>query len=94
MTKKKKTTRKAPAKKAARKKAKPAPRQNGEPKTAFEQGYRCQADVDGSPCGEAPIFFDFEVGEKDWKSAFVCSDHRVSNRLGRLKQPVADAIAV
>lgn len=85
---KKRTTRKAPAKKrASRKKPKTKARQYVEPKTANELGYLCRTDVDGAPCGTPPVWFDYQLGEVNHLSGFVCDDHRVSNRLEKLKQP-------
>jgi hypothetical protein len=50
-------------------------------------------DIDGLPCGKLPVWFDFDLGEKEWKSGFVCSDHRVSNLLEILKQPQTESRA-
>jgi hypothetical protein len=90
---KKITTRKAPAKKRASKK-KATPGAYVEPKTAFELGYMCKSQTDAGQCGRAPIWFDYDLGEVDHLSGFVCDEHKVSRRLEKLGQPKTDAAAV
>jgi hypothetical protein len=84
---KKTTTRKAPVKRAARKKAKPSA--HVAPKTAFELGYMCKAATDAGECGRPPVWFDYDLGEVNHLSGFVCDDHKTSTRLEKLGQPKA-----
>ena len=66
---KKRTTRKAPARKAARKKARPAPRPYSAPKPALELGYLCKAPADAGECGRPPVWLDYELGRKTFCGA-------------------------
>ena len=43
-----------------------------------------------SHLGASVIWFDYELGEKEFYSGFVCDDHRVSNRVEKLAQPQAN----
>jgi hypothetical protein len=85
MTKKKKLSAKKPAKKAARKKAKA--REYVEPKTALELGYLCKSLTDAGECGRPPVWFDYDLGEVNHLSGFVCDEHKTSRRLEKLGQP-------
>jgi hypothetical protein len=44
-------------------------------------------------CGKAVVWFDYELGEKNHMSGFVCDDHKVSNRVEKLAQPTAASVA-
>ena len=54
------------------------------PKTAAEHGITCHSLVAGSKCGAPVIWFDYQLGEKEFYSGFVCDDHRVSKRVEKL----------
>jgi hypothetical protein len=41
----------------------------------------------GGICGAPVIWFDFEIGEKEFYKGFVCDAQRVSNRVEKLAQP-------
>jgi hypothetical protein len=59
-----------------------------EPKTAAELGITCLAATGaGEKCGQPAFWFDYELGEKEFYSGFVCDEHRVSNRVEKLAQP-------
>lgn len=86
-----------PVKKTARKKAAPiAPiaKPYQMPMTAAEQGISRLSDMNGAPCGAAVIWFDYQLGEKEFYKGFVCDDHKVSKRLENLGQPKATKITV
>jgi hypothetical protein len=38
-------------------------------------------------CGASVIWFDYELGEKEFYKCFVCDEHRVRNRVEKLAQP-------
>jgi hypothetical protein len=57
------------------------------PKTAAELRITCLSPVAGSKCGAPVIWFDYELGEKEFYRGFVCDDHRVSDRVEKLAQP-------
>jgi hypothetical protein len=54
------------------------------PKTAAELGITCGDKSTGVKCGQPALWFDWELGEKDFYSGIVCDDHRVSNRVEKL----------
>ncbi len=97
MTKKKPTTKKKPAAKTtARKRSSKKtkePHVYVMPKTAAEHGITCLSPVSDSSCGKPAIWFDYELGEKNFYAGIVCDVHRVSNRVEKLAQPQI-AIAV
>jgi hypothetical protein len=88
---KKRTTAKRPARKRAPKKGREA-RPYLEPKTAAELGITCLATVAGGKCGQPAIWFDYELGEKEFYKGFVCDAHRVSNRVEKLAQPTSASV--
>jgi hypothetical protein len=56
------------------------------PKTAAELGITCRSpalNADGV-CGAPVVWFDYELGEKNFMHGFVCDEHRVSNRVEKL----------
>ena len=55
-----------------------------EPKTALELGSLCKAQNDAGECGKPPVWFDYDLGEVDHLSGFVCDEHTVSKRLEKL----------
>jgi hypothetical protein len=59
------------------------------PMTAAELGITCLSPAPGAdgPCGKAVVWFDYELGEKEFYKGFVCDEHRVSNRVEKLAQP-------
>jgi hypothetical protein len=57
------------------------------PKTAAEHGISCLSLTDGHTCGAPVIWFDYELGEKEFYKGFVCDEHRVSDRVEKLAQP-------
>ena len=57
------------------------------PKTAAEHGITCLSQVAGSKCGAPVIWFDYELGEKEFYRGFVCDAHRRSNRVEKLALP-------
>jgi hypothetical protein len=57
------------------------------PKTAAEHGITCLSPVAGSKCGAPVIWFDYELGEKEFYKGFVCDAHKVSDRVEKLAQP-------
>ena len=81
---KEKRTKKTPAP-AIRKKERDKPRRYIEPKTAAELGITCKC---GAPC----LWFDYELGEKEFYAGFVCDDHKVSNRVEKLAPPKAASV--
>jgi hypothetical protein len=58
-----------------------------EPKTAAELGMTCLAESEGITCGKPVIWFDYEIGEKNFHKGFVCDSHKTSTRLEKLAQP-------
>lgn len=56
------------------------------PKTAAELGIVC------SVCSGPAIWFDYELGEKQHMSGFVCDEHKVSNRIEKLAQPPSASV--
>ncbi len=64
------------------------------PKTAAEHGITCLAIVAGATCGKPVVWFDYELGEKEFYKGFVCDRHKVSNRIEKLAQPQVVAAAV
>jgi hypothetical protein len=54
------------------------------PKTAAELGITCLSEIDGQACGRAVIWFDYELGEREFYKGFVCDDHRISTRVEKL----------
>lgn len=84
-------------KKLIAKKRQPARRSTGKgskhvyqmPKTAAELGVVCTAPISGGICGLPVVWFDYELGEKNHRSGFVCDGHKVSNRIERLAQPTS-----
>ena len=56
------------------------------PKTAASPGITCAGGNTGD-CGLPVIWFDYELGEKNHRSGFVCDAHKVSNRVEKLAQP-------
>ena len=59
------------------------------PKTAAEHGITCLSPAFNAAgvCAKAVIWFDYELGEKEFYKGFVCDEHRVSNRVEKLAQP-------
>jgi hypothetical protein len=59
------------------------------PKTAAELGITCLSPAlnAAGTCGKPVIWFDYELGEKDFYKGCVCDEHRVSNRVEKLAQP-------
>jgi hypothetical protein len=57
------------------------------PRTAAELGLVCTGGNTGQPCGLPVIWFDYELGEKNHISGFVCDVHKVGNRVEKLAQP-------
>jgi hypothetical protein len=55
-----------------------------EPKTAAELGITCGHETSGVKCGQPAIWFDYELGEKDFYKGIVCDAHRASNRVEKL----------
>jgi hypothetical protein len=58
-------------------------------KTAAELGIVCFGGDTGTQCGKSVIWFDYEIGEWDHKSDFVCDEHKISTRLEKFAQPTA-----
>jgi hypothetical protein len=56
------------------------------PKTAAELGITCGDKTTGSKCGKPAIWFDYELGEKDFYAGIVCDEQRVSNWAEKLAQ--------
>jgi hypothetical protein len=86
---KKKTTiaKKKPAKAPGRKRSTKKPieaRPYVMPKTAAEHGITCLSPVAGSKCGAPVIWFDYELGEKEFYRGFVCDAHKVSDRVEKM----------
>jgi hypothetical protein len=84
-------------KKLIAKKRQPPRRSTGKhvyqlPKTAAELGIVCIGGDTGNPCGLPVVWFDYELGEKNHRSGFVCDDHKVSTRLEKLAQPPAASV--
>jgi hypothetical protein len=80
---------KTPAKKAVRRPAPERPKEQRsyvEPKTAAEHGITClsPAPGGGNKCGASVVWFDYEIGEKEFYKGFVCDAHRGSNRVEKL----------
>ncbi len=67
-------------KRQPRKKTTTPPRPYVLPKTAAELGIVCS-------CGKPAIWFDYELGEKEFYKGFVCDGHKISNRVEKLAQP-------
>ena len=82
------TTKKKPAKKkrpTARKRSKKqTPHEYKLPKTAAELGITCFTKVEGEKCGKPAIWFDYQLGEKEFYSGFVCDNHKISRRVEKL----------
>jgi hypothetical protein len=57
------------------------------PKTAAEHGLTCLSPVEGGTCGAPVIWFDYQLGEKEFYKGFVCDAHKVSHRIEKLAQP-------
>jgi hypothetical protein len=70
---KKKSAKKAPTRRASSKAKEP--HVYVMPKTAAELGVVC------SKCGGPAIWFDYELGERNHMSGFVCDAHKVSDRV-------------
>jgi hypothetical protein len=82
-TKKKPAKRKPPTRKrSVKRKAKP--RLYVVPKTAAELGITCMSEPSGKAGGAAVVWFDYELGEREFYKGFVCDDHRISNRVEKL----------
>jgi hypothetical protein len=89
----KKSAKKAPTRKqSAKRKTEPHPYVM--PKTAAELRITClsPATVAGGkgspdPCGAPVIWFDYELGEKEFYRGFVCDEHKISTRIEKLAQP-------
>jgi hypothetical protein len=43
--------------------------------------------VAGVKCGAPVIWFDYELGEREFYRSFVCDGHKVSDRVEKLAQP-------
>jgi len=96
MTKAKKTPTKATKRQASKKSSGKAKRKIARtkephvyiaPKMAAEVGIVCLGITNAAACGKAVVWFDYELGEKDHMSGFVCDDHRVSDRVEKLAMP-------
>ena len=48
----------------------------------------------GKSCGAPVIWFDYELGEKDFYKGCVCDAHKVSQRVEKLAQPQTAKMAV
>ena len=98
MTRKKTTSaKKKPASNSGRKRAaksKPEQRPYVLPKTAAEHGITCLSPVAGGKCGAPVIWFDYQLGEKEFYKGFVCDAHKVSKRVEKLAQPQRAIAAV
>jgi hypothetical protein len=59
------------------------------PKTAAELGITCLSPALNAAgiCGVPVVWFDYELGEKEFYKGFVCDAHRVSNRVEKLALP-------
>jgi hypothetical protein len=68
---------------------KPAPKRQSRPytlpKTAAELGIVCS-------CGKPVVWFDYEIGERNHISGFVCDEHKISNRVEKLAQPTGASV--
>jgi hypothetical protein len=64
------------------------------PKTAAELGIVCKGDISGCSCGKPVMWFDYELGERNHMSGFVCDKHKVSERVEKLVQPQIAKAAV
>jgi hypothetical protein len=53
-------------------------------KPAAKQGIVCLSPVPIGKCGAPVIWFDYELGEKNHMSGFVCDEHRLSDSLEKL----------
>lgn len=62
------------------------PRPYKMPKTAAEHGITCLSASKGKVCGKPVVWFDYELGERDFYEGFVCDRHKVSNRVEKLAQ--------
>jgi hypothetical protein len=47
----------------------------------------CLSPVEGGTCGAPAVWFDYQLGEKEFYKGFVCDAHKVSNRVEKLAQP-------
>jgi hypothetical protein len=89
---------KAKKKLIAKKRQKPAGKRSKAPhiyqppKTAAELGIVCTGGSSAESCNLPVLFFDYEIGEKNHRSGFVCDGHKVSNRVEKLAQPPAASI--
>jgi hypothetical protein len=84
-------TKKPGSKKSAARKGKEQ-RPYVKPKTAAELGITCLSLTDGKTCGAPVIWFDYELGEKEFYKGLVCDVHKVSSRLEKLAQPTAACV--
>jgi len=48
---------------------------------------RLSAFIAAEHCGKLIMWFDYELGEKNHMSGFVCDEYRGSTRLEKLAQP-------
>jgi hypothetical protein len=55
-----------------------------QPDSPAEPGITCGAIVAGGRCGAPVVWFDYELGEKEFYKGFVCDTHRVSSRVEKL----------
>lgn len=86
-----KTKKKRVARRPAREPQPSTPKPPRRARTAAEQGISCLSDVNGSPCGDAAVWFDYQLGEQEFYKGFVCDAHRISNRVEKLLQERSDA---
>jgi hypothetical protein len=82
---KKKPTKRTPTTRKRSVKRKAEPRPYVVPKMAAEYGITCLSDVNGKVCGKAVVWFDYELGERQFYKGFVCDDHRISSRVEKLE---------
>jgi hypothetical protein len=64
-----------------------------EPKTAAELGIVCRVESAGAICGQPVLWFDYEIGEKDYMRVSVCDAQKVSNRAERLAMKETNLVA-
>jgi hypothetical protein len=64
------------------------------PRTAAELGITCLSPALNAAgiCGAPVVWFDYELGEKNFMHGFVCDEHRVSNRVEKLAQPTIKSL--
>jgi hypothetical protein len=63
-------------------------------KSSAFQRFHASAPGADSSCGKAVIWFNYELGEKEFYKGFVCEAHRISNRVEKLAQPKTERLSV